>query len=409
MRLHSHYASPPGGEAISRSTTTLTMATTISASAVRPKLVTLRDELRHVVLERDDEIDASLWALLSRTNFFLLGAPGTGKSYLLDQTVARIEGVKTFDYLLNSQATTSDLFGPKDLIEYRSTGVWRHRVDGTLGDCHIARLRELFKGGEGILNSLLDALLERKMTQGDRTVDLPLSSAFCDSNEIPGPDDDRLSALWDRLPQRMVVKELSARGLRRALDVVATPTPAKVISWAEVEQAQREAASIPVSDEAKDALLDIVGLVRRESIRVSDRRAIQSPVIFQACAYLDGADEVGVEHLEPLTNMLWQEPEQVSIVQSRVLSVTSPSLKEAFEVADVVAEFADKFDEYMKMTPKDRYEPLTELQAKLKRARADVDKLVPLAVGGKAKRSVEHTIQQIEALAERIKTEAFGF
>ena len=51
-------------------------------SNIRTAFNALRDELRQRVLERDEVITGAFIALLAKLNVFLLGKPGTAKSYL---------------------------------------------------------------------------------------------------------------------------------------------------------------------------------------------------------------------------------------------------------------------------------------------------------------------------------------
>ena len=56
---------------------------------------------------------------------------------------------------------------------------------GKLPEADICFLDEIFKCNDGVLNSLLTALNERKYTNEGRTYRIPTISFFAASNEIP--------------------------------------------------------------------------------------------------------------------------------------------------------------------------------------------------------------------------------
>ena len=89
-----------------------------------------------------------------------------------------------------------------------------------LPDADIVFLDEIFKSNSAILNSLLSILNERRFFTGSASIQVPLSSLYGATNEIP--NDDALSAVFDRFLVRTLSDNLDSfhfhglieRGLR---------------------------------------------------------------------------------------------------------------------------------------------------------------------------------------------------
>src|SRR6478672_2143064 len=81
-------------------------------SAVQEKFVTTRKELSAALIERDDEVDLALTALVAHEHLLLIGAPGCGKSLLLDSLMSWLEGGSKFSILLTKFSVVEEVMGP---------------------------------------------------------------------------------------------------------------------------------------------------------------------------------------------------------------------------------------------------------------------------------------------------------
>src|SRR4051794_10779464 len=86
--------------------------------AVRDKFAAARKELAAALIERDDEIDLVLTALLADEHVLLVGPPGSAKSLLLDSLLSWTGGTR-FGILFTRFTVPEECFGPVSLAALR--------------------------------------------------------------------------------------------------------------------------------------------------------------------------------------------------------------------------------------------------------------------------------------------------
>lgn len=299
----------------------------------RDKFIAARDVMDNAMIERTDEIDIVLTALIAGEHPLLVGPPGTGKSFLLD-SVARWVKAPKFDYLLTKFTDPMELFGPTNITALKA-GKCERIVDGMMPTCPFVFLDEIFKASSAILNTLLKLLNERKFKYGQQAFESPLVICVAASNEWPQDQEGgkELGALFDRFLLRKTVREIMSQAGQRKLLEAAMPnfkTSVKPqfehsITMEEIELANDDAGDLEFTKEAFDALTTILNDLAREGVRPSSRRKFKSVRVAQAYAYLCGADKVEPEHLAILAHTLWDDPtEQPAKVAKVIAKVANP-------------------------------------------------------------------------------------
>src|SRR3954466_6523558 len=224
---------------------------TTEASPLQEKFAATRGELSAALIERDEEIDLVLTALVAQEPVLLVGQPGCAKSLLLDALMGWMHG-KRFSILLNRFSTPEEVLGPISVTGLKSD-VYRRVTAGKLPEADLAFLDEVFKASSAILNTLLKILNERTHEVGDGTsIEVPLKLCVAAGNEWPSPETGKeLSALFDRFALRKSVRPiLTAAGRQRLLwHRDHTPKLSTSVTPAEVDQAHREARKLPWTDE----------------------------------------------------------------------------------------------------------------------------------------------------------------
>ncbi|HZY85530.1 MAG TPA: AAA family ATPase [Gemmataceae bacterium] len=284
-----------------------------AACPVQEKFLAARRELSAALIERDDEIDLVLTALVAQEHVLLVGPPGCAKSLLLDAVMGWMRGRK-FTILLTKFSTPEELFGPISVAGLKEDR-YRRITAGKLPEADGCFIDEVWKASSAILNTLLRLLNERVFDAGDGGLaPVPLRLCVAASNEWPQQSEGgrELNALFDRfLLRRSVRPILSAAGRQRLLwERDHTPKLSTSITPAEIDQAHADAAALPWADEAKEALEAVLRELAKEGVQPGDRRKFKAVGAAQAFAYLNGSDHVEPEHLEVLAHVLWESPEE---------------------------------------------------------------------------------------------------
>ncbi len=141
------------------------------------------DQFNDAFIEREDIVFRLMLALLNRQHLLVMGPPGTAKTAVSTQVFNNIIGDTTFfEVELTKFMTDDGLFGPYNVRKMREDGVLEHNVDGMLPEATFARLGEFLDANVATQRSLLSALNERQLKRGRQQIQMPLMTAYCDTN-----------------------------------------------------------------------------------------------------------------------------------------------------------------------------------------------------------------------------------
>lgn len=373
------------------------------------------DEVKSEVAERDELVECIALSLLAKKNLFILGDTGQAKSYAINLFRKRIEGAKQFERLMSKQTDEEQLFGrldlsslipgsmPKDELmkdeeyarvynelssiyaKYKEThnvddlkkaadlqrhldylkgilctldsGAPKMITEGKIPDSHIVFLDEIFKSGDGVLNSLLTALNEKVYTNEGQTVPIPVISFFSASNEIPNFSDSTqaiLKPLYDRFELKVLTQYVEEKENRMRVlgskQGKAQSSQATTITLSELEAMQKEVETIKVSDSINELMDDVLCELRRVGIHVSDRKFFGFTPIVRAKAYLSGNTEVSPRDLLVLKNYFWNKPEEISTVEKILTDLCEkPLVTEIDRILSMASESKSVMDETLSL------------------------------------------------------------
>src|ERR1051326_7735420 len=101
-------------------------------------------QVKDIVVERSEEIDALKLCILVRQHMMLEGRHGIAKSMLAEEAFQRITGTKLFEIQLMKGTQSDQLFGPMNSKVYREEARWQHNTEGFLPEAHFAFLDEVY-------------------------------------------------------------------------------------------------------------------------------------------------------------------------------------------------------------------------------------------------------------------------
>lgn len=359
---------------------------------MQQKFESLRKQLQGALIERDDEINAILLGLIAQEHVLFVGPPGTAKSTLCTGLCAGISGAQAFPYLMTRHTKPDELFGAVDVLAM-SNGVYVRRTDNKLPDCHVAFLDEIWKSSSAIVNTLLTIMQERQFDNNGRQA-CPLRLVISASNEWPGGEgQEDMGAVFDRFLIRRTVKPVSD-GSMSSLLFDSLPPIQPVLTLAECDAAHAAAMSLPFHEDAKAALLRVLGDLKAEGVTVGDRRKRKSIKVAQAAAWLAGSTEVEVRHLECLADVLWEDPQEHAKKAAEII-VKAANPTGAMLTA-LLAEVASILD--------DKANDAAAIAGQIGKLKECEDraKLLCINGNGRAKAGLQYVKDQRAALAQRL-------
>lgn len=321
--------------------------------------VALADKVKTVsgkVLERHikrDDIVAAFWlALVSGRPAFFYGGFGIDKTDAVEDICRLIDGAVFYNVLVPNLGSASDLLVESTEIEESVDGEGRKRIRvreqiGRAANAHVLFLDEKYKAlSPGILHAAIDLTRGGTIRHEGQEVKTPLLVSLAASNELPSSDDN-LGANWSRETIRVPVKSLDEAGKRQFVAARLArgrgqQTPSVSMTLAEVEMLRAGRPLVAVPDAIVDTVLEIYQQLVNDGsadfrwLWDDDRRFGRVFDVLQANALLAGRATVTTQDLRVLKWLLWDTPEQISIVEAVLAPYVRTPASEAQELIDAL-------------------------------------------------------------------------
>ena len=292
-------------------------------SDLQSRFVDLREKLTERHIERYDEVEITLVALLTKYHAVLVGPPGTAKS-LLAEDVTRIFDVSLFKYLFTKFTTPEEIFGPFNLALLKE-GKYERILDFKAPTAHLCFYDEVFKANSAILNAQLTLMNERLYDNGTKRVECPLISVIAASNELP--EGEELNALFDRFHFRKKVDYIHEPGNFVRMLELDPNYELPSFSLEDLEAAQLEVDEVRIGRDTKDTMVEIRSAMQMEGLIASDRRYKQSLLALKAMAWLHDRpavndDDFRIQTAEQLSETFDQIITTVTLVVGGIVSIS---------------------------------------------------------------------------------------
>ena len=304
-------------------------------SNIRERMSKLLNKMREGIIDKDESTRLALLCAVAGENIFFMGPPGTAKS-MISSRLHKIfkEDTKYFEFLMSKYSAPEEIFGPIKL-EGLDRGVYKRRTDGYLPTAHIAFLDEIWKSGNGILNSLLTIINEKKFRNGPAETEeelsdeklgkygrVPLQICLAASNEFPASG---LSALYDRFTVRTYVNPVKTNNdlFKLCMDsfdeLDVSDVKDILLNVDEIKEWQNEIKKIGLPQEIQEVIVGVRQEMNRlneeqtnnsEKYYVSDRRWKKIVHLLQTSAYLCGRNDVDLMDCQLISYCIWDTARQ---------------------------------------------------------------------------------------------------
>lgn len=346
----------------------------MSEIQIKDRIKKLLDKMREGIIDKDEATRLSLLCAIAGENIFFMGPPGTAKS-MISSRLHKIftENTNYFEFLMSKYSSPEEIFGPIKL-EGLDKGIYKRRTDGYLPTAHIAFLDEIWKSGNGILNSLLTIINEKKFRNGPaesekeledeklgRYGKVPLQICLAASNEFPASG---LSALYDRFTVRTYVNPVKTPNdlFKLCMNSFDEPDVSDVkeilLNVDEIKEWQSEIRKIGLPQEIQEVIVGVRQEMNRlndeqtnnsEKYYVSDRRWKKIVHLLQTSAYLCGRDNVDLMDCNLIRYCIWDTEKQFTEAESIVKKVVSEhgvgcSADDVKKIEDKIALFEADID-----------------------------------------------------------------
>lgn len=268
----------------------------------------MKDNISQVMVDKENEIELMIIALLSDGHILLEDVPGTGKTTMAKCFSKSIDG--TFSRLQFTPDTLpSDILG-QEYFDMKESD-FKTRKGPVFSN--VLLIDEINRAVPRTQSALLELMEEKNVTLGGVTAPLPkpfiviaTQNPFDATGTFPLPD-----AQLDRFLLTIKQGYPSPQHEKRMLKRFRLDNPMNsidsVISVEEVLNMKEEVKKVLVSDDIEDYLLEIIQSTRKHKyvdIGVSPRGSLAFMRAIQARAYIHGRDYCNPEDIKALSQPL---------------------------------------------------------------------------------------------------------
>lgn len=336
--------------------------------------------------------------MVAGESFLAMGKPGNGKSSLMRFYAGAMEQAM-FYQLLNPTTKKEALFGPIDLNSLKST--WVRNWAG-VATHPLIFVDEIGKASETVQSMLLNAMEERKASEGDEEIDIPMHTLFSATNEDFSATNP---AIYDRFTLRALVKNVTGANdlvkLLKSQKKIATPPSVPI------EDAMLIAMRQTCQTMAYEVSEDVIGVAVRifstlpnvqTGVTITNRRWSRLIKVAAAKALLSGRHAIEPSDLSVGQFMLWEKLADREDVAESVIKVCDQDALEYKAKEQLFDELNDPFDAAMS------FDTIAPVMTRYKMLLHSIERYS----GGKWDTMKTHIETRMATLDERLQTDIGG-
>jgi MoxR-like ATPase len=335
-------------------TATATPAAVKARGHVTSELVSLHGEvfakdgfLQTYNIEREIECDLLGIAVASGIDPLFIGAPGVGKTWMIEMLLMILDGAQSSDFfntMIFKETPADDILGPRSVSAMKRDEIER-MMDGFLPKALIGYLDEIFKASPTLWNALLDIMANRKLKVGNTVHSVAqLISIIASSNELPERED--ALPLRDRFAMTKLVRPVESRDGRlrvmqimdeyqadaRQLDLTDAPR----LSLADVQAMRREVQRVIIPEAVTESLATAQERWAGKNIEPSQRRIGQMLLGLKARAWTQGRGEAVSDDLLVLEHMAWNSPSHMGDAREVIVQFANEFSRKGLEMKEAL-------------------------------------------------------------------------
>ena len=286
------------------------------------------DEVNHDLIGRETEVELMILAWIAKANACFIGEPGTAKSMMVERMIEAF-GLKKnqeFVQLMHKYLPPEELIGPIKLSQLKLDN-YERVMTNMIQESSIAFLDEIWKCSPALLTTMFRMLNEKKFRNGTSgEISIPLECCIAASNEYPiGEGYEDVAALWDRFAIRKTIRPIGRSEWKELLFGQQRGYSNIVSSLDEMHQWQSECEFMRWTTDAQDTLLELLGQLENEGIRLGNRRQRIGVKIAQASAVYYGHREVLPSDCDVLKFVYWVHPDDEGKAAETIGKLTDPA------------------------------------------------------------------------------------
>lgn len=351
------------------------------------KLASALQNVKQVVVARDELIKQTAYALLSREHQLIYSRAGTAKSLYARSVFDQIDAAEVFSIQLTKRTPEESVVGGVIFDELKM-GNQIHNVQNTLVTANLAFLDEIFDANDPTLRAMLGILNERKYDNGKQEVDARLHSAIATSNYLRNTDvteavtdrfvykayllpesnqynklliDEAYETHQEGTTQVVFPEKVHIDELNYLADIVEGKIPEKrIIAPRSILFLKNVIISQYLSEINSQRVTD-----QKPELYISDRTSAKTRDILNASALLHGRDTLTVEDLYALKYMVCTiggMDNQEKVFKNALTNATSTMNPYDLQLVDLIMETSDYFKDLLMQFQRGEKMPPTKIE-----------------------------------------------